>query len=131
MRHLLYFLNWLYLFALSLWVGGMFFIGILAEIVVRVKLNEQPISASKVMFSLGTAFNIYSVKYICYVIIIAEIVRFIAARSKRLGYIQNRVTRWHYTREVCLGIMMGMAFMGQTIATTMTAQFFLEQKSCL
>ena len=100
----------------------MFFIGILAEIVVRVKLNEQPISASKVMFSLGTAFNIYSVKYICYVIIIAEIVKFIAAQSKSLGYVPGRVTRSRYTRQVCLGIMMGMAFyMGSVLRPEMTA----------
>tara|TARA_B100000686_G_C16656119_1_gene898285 strand:+ start:95 stop:781 length:687 start_codon:yes stop_codon:yes gene_type:complete len=121
MKSLLRFFNWLYLLALSLWVGGMFFIGILAEIVVRVKLKEQPITASKVMFSLGTGFNIYSVKYICYVIIVAEILRFIVIRSGDRVYLPNQVTRWKYTREACLATMMIMAFyMGSILRPEMS-----------
>ncbi len=96
----------------------MFFIGILAEIVVRVKLKEQPITASKVMTGMSTAFNIHIVKYICIVIIVVEIFRWLALRSEKTR--PNRVTSWRYTREVCLAVMMVLAlYMGSSLRPQM------------
>ena len=122
MKRLLCFFNWIYLLSLTLWVGGMFFVGILAEIVVRVKLKDQPITASKVMTGLGTAFNIYMIKYICILIVVIEVVKWVASWSNKTTYIRNRVTKWSYTREVCLAVMIALAFyMGSILRPQMQA----------
>ena len=44
MKRLVFISNWLYLFSLSLWVAGMFLLGILVEIMVRVNLKEQALA---------------------------------------------------------------------------------------
>ncbi|MBT6296766.1 MAG: hypothetical protein HOJ14_09430, partial [Nitrospina sp.] len=46
MKRLVHSFNMFYLLGLSLWVGGMFLLGILVEIIVRIKLKEQPLLAS-------------------------------------------------------------------------------------
>ena len=57
MKRLVHIFNMLYLLGLSLWVGGMFLLGILVEIIVRIKLKEQPLLASKVMNSIMDVFK--------------------------------------------------------------------------
>ena len=49
MKRLVYTFNLFYLFGLTLWIGGMFLLGILVEVMVRIHLKEQPLVASKVM----------------------------------------------------------------------------------
>ena len=41
MKRLVFISNWFYLFSLCLWVGGMFLLGILVEIMVRINLNSN------------------------------------------------------------------------------------------
>ena len=58
MKRLVHIFNMFYLLGLSLWVGGMFLLGILVEIIVRIKLKEQPLLASEVMNSIMNVFNV-------------------------------------------------------------------------
>ena len=56
MKRLVFFFNWLYLFSLSLWVAGMFLLGILVEIMVRINLKDQPLVASNIMNKIMDVF---------------------------------------------------------------------------
>ena len=77
MKRLVYTLNMLYVFSLSLWVGGMFLLGLLVEIIIRVKLKEHPVMASKVINPIMEIFNIHIIIYTCItVIVVAELVKF-------------------------------------------------------
>mgnify|MGYP007026202289 FL=1 len=49
MKRLIFISNWFYLFSLCLWTGGMFLLGILVEIMVRINLKDQPLVASSIM----------------------------------------------------------------------------------
>lgn len=111
----------LYLFALSLWVGGMFLLGILAEIVVRVKLKEQPITASKVMNTLMDIFNVHIVIYTCIsVIVVAELVRLLVQKYAAEKLAPPPAGKRRYTREICLGVMIVLAvYMGNVLRPRM------------
>ncbi|VAX28551.1 hypothetical protein MNBD_NITROSPINAE05-392, partial [hydrothermal vent metagenome] len=43
LKRLVYIFNMFYLFSLSLWVAGMFLLGILVEIMVRITLRDEPL----------------------------------------------------------------------------------------
>jgi len=109
MKRLIYFSNWLYLFSLSLWVGGMFLLGILAEIVVRVKLKEQPQLASNVMNGLMDIFNVHIIYWCLGLMAAAAVLKFVADRQGWAGYTEPVVTKKRYTKEVFLVIMAVLA----------------------
>jgi len=48
MKRLIYTSNLFYLLGLTLWVGGMFLLGILVEVMVRVNLKDQPQTGSQI-----------------------------------------------------------------------------------
>ena len=120
MKLLVYTFNMFYLLGLSLWVGGMFLLGILVEIIVRVKLKEQPILASKVMNSIMDVFNI-EVIYICIgFMVFAEIVKLLVGRFTKLEFDQLRVTKRRYVKEWILGVMIILAiYMGSFLRPEM------------
>jgi hypothetical protein len=69
-----------YLLGLSLWVGGMFLLGILVEIIVRIKLKEQPLLASEVMNSIMNVFNV-EIIYICIgFMVTAEVIKLLVGK---------------------------------------------------
>nr|NIQ03716.1 hypothetical protein [Nitrospinaceae bacterium]NIR57599.1 hypothetical protein [Nitrospinaceae bacterium]NIS88069.1 hypothetical protein [Nitrospinaceae bacterium]NIT84933.1 hypothetical protein [Nitrospinaceae bacterium]NIU47109.1 hypothetical protein [Nitrospinaceae bacterium] len=82
MKRLLYIFNWFYLFALSIWVAGMFLLGILVEVMVRVNLKDQPQTASKIMNGIMDVYNVHIVYTCIGLILAAEVVKFLV---KRLG----------------------------------------------
>lgn len=122
MKRLIYFSNWLYLFSLSLWVGGMFLLGILAEIVVRVKLKEQPQMASNVMNGLMDIFNVHIIYWCMGLMVAAVLIRFFADRLGWGGYVEPAVTKRRYTKEVFLAIMVVLAiYIGSVLRPQMHA----------
>ncbi|MEC7641081.1 MAG: hypothetical protein VYC17_02895 [Nitrospinota bacterium] len=120
MKRLVYTLNMLYVLAMSLWVGGMFLLGVLVEIVVRFKLKEQPILASKVMNTVMDIFNIHIIIYTCIsVIVVVELVKFFVQMSGVAGFAQTP-KKPPYTKEICLGIMIILAlYMGKVMRPEM------------
>ena len=120
MKRLVYTFNMLYLLGLSLWVGGMFLLGILVEIIVRVKLKEQPLLASKVMNSIMDVFNI-EIIYICIVFMVAaELIKLLVRKFSKLEFDQPSVTKRRYVKECVLGIMILLAiYMGSFLRPEM------------
>jgi uncharacterized membrane protein len=109
MKRLIYFSNWLYLFSLSLWVGGMFLLGILTEIVVRIKLKDQKALASSVMNGIMDAFNVHIIYWCMGLMITAVVIKFLADKNGWAGYVERVVTKKRYTKEVLLAIMVVLA----------------------
>jgi len=108
MKRLVYIFNWFYLVSLSLWVGGMFLLGILVEIFVRVKVEDKAL-ASSVMNGIMDAFNTHII-YTCIVLIVlAELVKFLVSKNDKAGYVPQVVTKRRYSREVVLTIMVVLA----------------------
>jgi len=113
MKRLVHIFNMFYLLGLSLWVGGMFLLGILVEIVVRIKLKEQPLLASKVMNSIMDVFNI-EIIYICIgFMVTAEIIKLLVGNFSRLEFDQH-------VKECILGVMIVLAiYMGSFLRPEM------------
>jgi len=109
MKRLIYISNWLYLFSLSLWVGGMFLLGILTEIVVRVKLKEHKPLASSVMNGIMDAFNVHIIYWCIGLMVAAVVIKFLANKNGWAGYAEPVVTKRRYTREVLLAVMVVLA----------------------
>ena len=109
MKRLIYFSNWIYLFSLSLWVAGMFLLGILTEIVVRVKLKDQKQLASNIMNGIMDAFNAHIIYWCMGLMVAAVVLKFLADKNGWAGYTEPRVTKKKYTREVFLAIMVVLA----------------------
>ena len=120
MKRLVYTFNMFYLLGLSLWVGGMFLLGILVEIIVRVKLKEQPLLASKVMNTIMDVFNI-EIIYICIgFMVTAEIIKLLVGKFSSLEFDQLGVTKRRYVKEWILGIMIVLAiYMGSFLRPEM------------
>ncbi len=128
MKRLISTMNMFYLFALTLWIGGMFLLGILVEIIVRVKLKEQPLVASKVMNTVMDAFNVHIIYYCIGTILIAELVKFLVAKSPRSGYSAPRVTKSRFSREIILAIMIVLAvYVGSGLRPEMHAMDQLKK----
>ena len=109
MRRTLLIFNWLHLVSLAFWVGGMFLLGILVEIMVRINLKEQPLVASKIMNKIMDVFNV-NIIYTCIaIILITEALKFLAGKWKSGGYEKQVVTKKEYTREVFLAVMIVLA----------------------
>jgi len=111
MKRLIYISNWLYLFSLALWVGGMFLLGILVEIVVRVKLKSEEMKpmASVVMNSIMDIFNVHIIYWCLGLMLFAVVVKFFADRTHAAGYLEPVVTKKRYTKEVFFLIMAAVA----------------------
>ena len=109
MKRLIYFSNCLYLFSLSLWVGGMFLLGILTEIVVRVKLKDQKQLASNIMNGIMDAFNVHIIYWCMGLMVTAVVIKFLADKNRWAGYREPVVTKKRYTKEVLLAIMVVLA----------------------
>ena len=122
MKRLVFISNWFYLFSLCLWVGGMFLLGILVEIMVRINLKEQPQIASTIMNKVMDVFNI-NIIYTCITcIVLAEVIKFLVARYGSSGYQPQVVTKFKYTREVCLALMVVLAlYIGSILRPEMHA----------
>ena len=120
MKRLVYTLNLFYLFGLTLWIGGMFLLGILVEVMVRIHLKEQPLVASKIMNRIMDVFNI-EIIYTCIgFMVAAEIVKFLVKKCSRVGFDPPVVTKRRYVREVILGIMIVLAiYMGSFLRPEM------------
>ena len=120
MKRLVYIFNMFYLLGLSLWVGGMFLLGILVEIIVRIKLKEQPLLASKVMNSIMDVFNI-EIIYVCIgLMIAAEITKLLVGKFSKLEFDQLTVPKRRYVKESILGIMIILAiYMGSFLRPEM------------
>lgn len=107
MKRLIYFSNWLYLFSLSLWVGGMFLLGILVESVLRRNL-EQP-KQSEVVGRIMDLFNGPIIYWCVGLMVFAAVIKFLANKNGWAGYIEPKVTKRRYTKEVFLIIMVVLA----------------------
>lgn len=120
MKFLIHFTNWLYLFSLSLWVSGMFLLGIMMEIIVRTTISENPLLASQVMNKTMDIFNV-KIIYICMILMgISIAIRFFADRKSTRGYSEPRVTRARYTKQVVFIIMACIAlYIGDYLRPTM------------
>lgn len=120
MKRLVHTFNMFYLFGLTLWLGGMFLLGILVEIIVRVQLEDQPLVASKIMNVTMDAFNV-QVIYTCIgLMVAAEIAKLLVRKFSRLEFDSPVVTKRRYAREVILGIMIALAiYMGSFLRPEM------------
>ena len=128
MKRLLFISNWLYLFSLSLWVAGMFLLGILVEIMVRINLKDQKLVASTIMNKIMDVFNI-NIIYTCITImVLAEVIKFLAAKYSSVGYEPQVVTKRRYTREVFLAVMIVLAiYVGSVLRPEMHAMDKLKK----
>ena len=128
MKRLVFISNWLYLFSLSLWVAGMFLLGILVEIMVRVNLQDQKLVASTIMNKIMDVFNI-NIIYTCVTImILAEVVKFLIKKYSAVGYEPQVVTKRRYTREVFLAVMVVLAiYIGSVLRPEMHAMDQLKK----
>ncbi|MZG53029.1 MAG: DUF4149 domain-containing protein [Nitrospinae bacterium] len=122
MKRLIFISNWLYLFSLSLWVAGMFLLGILVEIMVRVNLKDQKLVASTIMNKIMDVFNV-NIIYTCVTImVLAEVIKFLIGKYSTVGYEPQVVTKRRYTREVFLAVMVVLAiYIGSILRPEMHA----------
>jgi len=122
MKRLILISNWLYLFSLSLWVGGMFLLGILVEIVVRVRLKEQKQMASDIMNSIMDIFNFHIIYWCVGLMLAAVVIKRLADRNGTAGYREPVVTKKPWTKEVFLVLMAVIAlYIGSVLRPEMHA----------
>ena len=109
MKRLIYFANGLYLFSLSLWVAGMFLLGILTEIMVRIQLKEQKPVASNIMNGIMDVFNIHIIYGCMGLMAAAVILKYFADKNGWAGYVEPAVNKKRHTSKVMLAIMVVVA----------------------
>ena len=120
MKRLVYIFNLFYLLGLSLWLGGMFLLGILVEIIVRITLKDQPLLASKIMNRIMDVFNVEVIYWCIGLMLVAEIIKILVKRFSELEFDSPRVTKRRYVKEVILGIMIVLAiYMGSFLRPEM------------
>ena len=128
MKRLIFISNWFYLFSLCLWTGGMFLLGILVEIMVRISLKDQPLVASSIMNKIMDVFNVHIIYTCITLMVLAEAVKFLIAKYSSVGYEPQRVTQRKYAREVCLAIMIVFAlYIGSVLRPEMHAMDKLKK----
>ncbi|HIE42590.1 MAG TPA: DUF4149 domain-containing protein [Nitrospinaceae bacterium] len=128
MKRLIFISNWFYQFSLSLWVGGMFLLGILVEIMVRINLKDQPQVASTIMNKVMDVFNIHIIYTCITFMVLAEMIKFLVAKYSSVGYEPQVVTKRKYTREVCLVVMIVLAlYIGSVLRPEMHAMDKLKK----
>ena len=120
MKRLVYTFNLFYLLGLSLWLGGMFLLGILVEIIVRITLKDQPLLASKIMNRIMDIFNVEVIYWCIGFMVVAEITKILIKRFSKLEFDSPRVTKRRYAKEVILVIMIVLAiYMGSFLRPEM------------
>ena len=108
MKRLVYISNWFYLISLSIWLSGMFLLGILVEIFVRNRIKD-PILSSNVMNGIMDVFNV-KIIYACIIfIVVACLINFLVYKYNRSGIVHPMVTKRRYAKEVMLVIMIVLA----------------------
>ncbi|MDA0691058.1 MAG: hypothetical protein O3A78_07425 [Nitrospinae bacterium] len=109
-----------YLFSLSLWVAGMFLLGILVEIMVRITLKDQPLMGSAIMNKVMDVYNV-NIIYTCIgLMLTAEVIKFLVQKYSKVGLQRVVVTKRAYTKEVVLAIMIVLAiYMGSFLRPEM------------
>ena len=128
MKRLVFFSNWLYLFSLSLWVAGMFLLGILVEIMVRINLKDQKLVASTIMNRIMDVFNIHIIYTCITIMVLAELIKFLVSKYGSVGYEPQLVTKRRYTREVFLAVMVVLAiYLGSFLRPEMHAMDKLKK----
>ena len=109
-----------YLFSLSLWVAGMFLLGILVEIIVRITLKEQPLVGSSIMNKIMDAYNVQIIYTCIGLMLAAEVIRFLVTKYSKAGLNRVVVTKRPYTKEVVFAIMIVLAiYMGSFLRPEM------------
>lgn len=109
MKRLIHFSNFIYLFSLSLWVAGMFLLGILTEIVVRVRLKEHKDLASHVMNGIMDYFNVQIIYWCMGLMAAAVLLKFFADRNGWANYREPAVTKIKYIKQGMLVVMVVLA----------------------
>jgi len=128
MKRLIFISNWFYLFSLCLWTGGMFLLGILVEIMVRINLKDQPLVASSIMNKIMDVFNVHIIYTCITFMVLAEVIKFLVAKYSSAGYEPQLVTKRKYTREVCLAVMIVLAlYIGNVLRPEMHAMDKLKK----
>ena len=128
MKRLVFFFNWLYLFSLSLWVAGMFLLGILVEIMVRINLKDQPLVASNIMNKIMDVFNIHIIYTCITIMVLAELIKFLISKYSSVGYKPQIVTKRRYIREIFLAVMVVLAiYVGSILRPEMHAMDKLKK----
>ena len=128
MKRLVFFSNWLYLFSLSLWVAGMFLLGILVEIMVRINLKDQKLVASTIMNRIMDVFNIHIIYTCITIMVLAELIKFLVSKYSSVGYKRQVVTKRRYTREIFLAVMVVLAiYLGSILRPEMHAMDKLKK----
>ncbi len=126
MKRLIYITNWLYLVSLAFWLGGMFLLGILVEIVVRVRMKEEPLMASHVMNGIMDIYNVQIIYWCIGLMALSVIVRYFADNNNSAGFSDPVVTKGRYTKQVFLIIMAVIAiYVGSVLRPDMHA---MDQK---
>ena len=108
MKRLIYISNWLYLVSLSIWLSGMFLLGILVEIFVRTRIKDQGLQ-SRVMNGIMDAFNTTIIYYCIIIMAAACLINFLVGKFGKAGFVQPEVTKRRYSKEVILVIMVVLA----------------------
>ncbi len=106
MKSLVNISNWLYLVSLSIWVSGMFLLGILVEIFVRSRIKD-PILSSHVMNGIMDMFNVKIIYGCIEVIVAACLIKFLVGKFSAVG--KTMETRRGYAKEIMLVIMIVLA----------------------
>lgn len=128
MKRLIYTSNLFYLWGLTLWVGGMFLLGILVEIMVRVTLKEQPATASLIMNRIMDVFNVHVIYTCIGFMLAAELIKFLVQKYSKVGYQPPRVTKRRFMREGILVVMILLAvYMGGVLRPEMHAMDKLKK----
>ncbi|MBC8283179.1 MAG: DUF4149 domain-containing protein [Nitrospinae bacterium] len=128
MKRLIFISNWLYMFSLSLWVAGMFLLGILVEIMVRINLKDQKLVASTIMNKIMDVFNIHIIYTCITIIVLAEVIKFLVSKYSSVGYEPQVVTKRRYTREIFLAVMIVLAiYVGSVLRPEMHAMDKLKK----
>ena len=109
-----------YLFSLSLWVAGMFLLGILVEIMVRITLKDQPLMGSAIMNKVMDVYNVNIIYTCIWLMLTAEVIKFLVQKYSKVGLQRVVVTKRAYTKEVVLAIMIVLAiYMGSFLRPEM------------
>ena len=72
-------------------------------------LKDQKPLASSIMNGIMDAFNVHIIYWCMGLMVLAVVIKFLAARKGWAGYVEPAVTKRKYTKEVFLAIMVVLA----------------------
>lgn len=108
MKRLVYISNWFYLVSLSIWVSGMFLLGILVEIYVRTRVDDLSLQ-SRVMNGIMDAFNVHIIYTCIGLMAAAYLINLLVCKYGKTGFVQPAVTKRRYSKEVLFVVMVVLA----------------------